>query len=233
MKTKSLTDEFVTLTARECASLEAAVKAEKLREGETVEGLLERSMAWMLSNKIENIATAWKKVCPINIDETDVSRLPAEQMNHVMSHSMFKGGSLYLYGESGMCKTRLMFYKAAMEFAKSEGTLKLCYIPADDFCITANNGMYRMDAVDKMREEAKGCDLLLMDDIFKGKMNESQEIVIYGIANHRQDNQKSSIYTSNIGYEDVDKAFTPDGLGNRVEPILRRLGDVCKFVQFK
>lgn len=230
---KSLTDQFVSLTAKECASLEAMVRTTKLHEGETVDGLLERSLKCMLDNKIEKIANAWKKVCPVEFDETDVTKLPSEQLNAVMSHSIDKGGSLYLHGKAGACKTRIMFLKAALEFAKAEGTLKVHYIPSDEFCIIANNATYRMDAAMKMLDNAKGCDLLLMDDIFKGKLNESQELVIYGITNHRQAHQKSSIYTSNIGIEDIHKAFTADGSGNRSDPVIRRFVEVCKVVKFK
>jgi len=213
----SIIDKYVKLTALECASVKE----------EDCKGITDA----LLHAKIVRMRTQWRTVCPRMYDTTDESRFDQDRLNVVMSHDMSKGKGLFLHGEAGKMKTRAAWLKTGYEFARLNGAVSICYLPADEFGIKASS-YFKYDIAMQMIDKAKACDILIFDDIFKAKLNENQELVLFGIINHRMECIKPTIYTTNANIDTLWELFTDNGKANRAEPIMRRLGETCTFIKF-
>ena len=81
---------------------------------------------------------------------------------------------LFLYGNSGLGKTHLL-YAIANEIRKNDSTKKVCYVKCEDFTNEMVESIH-MNRMDKFREKYRFVDVLLIDDIqFIGGKEATQE----------------------------------------------------------
>ncbi len=71
-------------------------------------------------------------------------------------------------------------------------------------------------------------DLLLLDDVFKGKLSDGLEQAIYSIISLRTENEKPTILTLNDVGETLLARMSPD----RGPALVRRLREFCEMISF-
>jgi len=169
---------------------------------------------------------------------TNVSKIPSKKLDLVMpyqfgeKHKNDEGYDLGLYvsGEPGTYKTRIAWYKCAMEFMAGKS---FRYMSPDDFAMCSSQAMYRSDIGMSLMNEMKTVDLLFIDDLFKNKMTENQDFMLYAILETRMSWMKPFIITSNVPFDDMGSFFSDGGKTKQVSAIMRRIGETSKIVTFK
>ncbi len=232
----SLVDGFVKLTAQESTSIQAACDNSLATTGEAVS--YESAGKSFLDVKIARARATWRKHCPPSYDMTNVSSIPTKKLNIVMpyqfgaKHAKNDGYDLGLYisGEPGTYKTRIAWYKCAMEFVSGKS---FRFMSPDDFAMCSSQAMYRSDIGLSLMNEMKTVDLLFIDDLFKNKMTENQDFMLYAILETRMAWLKPFIITSNVPFDDIAAFFSDSAKARQVSAIMRRVGDTSKIVTFK
>lgn len=232
----SLVDGFVKMTDNEAKALRTACDNSLATTGEHCP--YEVAEANFIANKIERTRAAWRKHCPPLYDMTDVPSISTKKLDLVMSYQFgakhVKGHGydlgLYISGEPGTFKTRIAWYKCAMEFVAGKS---FKYMSPDDFAMCSSQAMYRSDIGLALMNELKTVDLLFVDDLFKNKMTVNQDFMLYAILETRMAWLKPFIITSNVPFNEMWSYFSDDGKTNQVSAILRRMGETSKLVTFK
>ena len=75
-------------------------------------------------------------------------------------------------------------------------------------------------------------DVLFIDDLFKGKMTEAQELAAIGVFERRTNHLLPVIVTMNSTGRMILDRMTEQGRADRGEPLIRRMGEFCEVVKF-
>lgn len=136
-------------------------------------------------------------------------------MQYYKSFSTIKDSrqnSLLLCGNPGCGKTHLEL-ALANNFINKKG-IKVIYMPYRDVITTLKQNIIDEDSYSKQINKYKFCELLLVDDLFKGKITESDVNIMFEIINHRYLNNLPMMISTELNTEkilDVDEA-----LGSRI-----------------
>jgi len=167
----------------------------------------------------------WAEV-PKMYAETDKSRL---QTVLVAAIDGFACGSrgVGIIGKSGAGKTRTavaILHKAHMA-GKS-----ICFLKATKLTIVAQARFNDDDQVKHAAEirirRAYSSQVLLLDDLGKGRLPNSAEELLYDIVDERSERGLPIIWTSNAGSKELKEMFSSD----RGIPILRRLAEFSDII---
>ena len=216
---KSIIDQFVTISDKE---LENGIKYNpdaKSIDPEQIRGT-------MVIGKTRRLRVDWRKVCPEMYDETDMSRISINKARSVLTGFDLSGG-LYIHGVAGSCKTRCAWYLMAREFCAGKTIACL-----DGFELPM---IMRMDfeAQRKRIDNICECDVLLIDDIFKARLTEPQETLLFEILERRSSHKLPFVITAQIRLDkEVAKLFTDNGGELRFTPISRRIQETCAMIPF-
>ena len=120
---------------------------------------------------------------------------------------------LFLYGNSGLGKTHLL-YAIANEIRKNDSTKKVCYVKCEDFTNEMVESIH-MNRMDKFREKYRFVDVLLIDDIqFIGGKEATQEEFFHTF-NALYENKKQIVVASDRPPKEIKSLV--DRLRNRFE----------------
>lgn len=120
---------------------------------------------------------------------------------------------LFLYGNSGLGKTHLL-YAIANEIKKNDSTKKVCYVKCEDFTNEMVESIH-MNRMDKFREKYRFVDVLLIDDIqFIGGKEATQEEFFHTF-NALYENKKQIVVASDRPPKEIKSLV--DRLRNRFE----------------
>ena len=92
--------------------------------------------------------------------------------------------------------------------------IKVVYMPYRDVITKIKQNMLDDDYYKKTINKYQKCDMLLIDDLFKGKVNESDINIMFEIVNYRYLNYKPMIVSSEYTV-DMLLAFD-EGIGSRI-----------------
>jgi DNA replication protein DnaC len=220
---KSIIDQFVTISDKE---FQNAIKFNPdIRED--LESLGSEEVKERLRHgKIRRLHGLWIKICPEMYDETDMSRISINKARSVLAGFDLSGG-LYIHGVAGSCKTRCAWYLMAREFCLGKTIACL-----DGFELPM---IMRMDfeAQRERIDEICECDVLLIDDIFKARLTEPQETLLFEILERRTSHKLPFVITAQIRLDkEVAKLFTDNGGELRFTPISRRIQETCAMIPF-
>jgi len=168
----------------------------------------------------------WFDVCPPLYQGTIADRLPCQEAFEEMMTWEYGPTGLVLHGPSGTGKSRCGWlliereYKLGRNSASMDSTAGLKY--ASKFSTSAA-------VVEEWIDGFIKCDLLFMDDIFKNKLTDSFEGVIFTLLDQRIQQMKPTIITSN----DTGKTLTSRMTEDRGEPLIRRLREHSRMIMFK
>lgn len=120
---------------------------------------------------------------------------------------------LFLYGNSGLGKTHLL-YAIANEIKKNDSKKKVCYVKCEDFTNEMVESIH-LNKMDKFREKYRFVDVLLIDDIqFIGGKEATQEEFFHTF-NALYENKKQIVVASDRPPKEIKSLV--DRLRNRFE----------------
>ena len=119
--------------------------------------------------------------------------------------------SILLCGQVGSGKSHLSV-ALALNFLKRK--IKVRYMPYRDVITKIKQNMVDENQYKKLIYKYQVCDVLLIDDLFKGKVNESDVNIMFEIINYRYLNFLPIIVSSEFS---IDKLLEFDeGVGSRI-----------------
>jgi DNA replication protein DnaC len=119
--------------------------------------------------------------------------------------------SILLCGQVGSGKTHCSI-AVALNFLKQH--IKVVYMPYRDVITKIKQNMIDAEYYCKMISKYQLCDVLLIDDLFKGKINESDLNIMFEIINYRYLNFLPIIVSSEFS---IDRLLAFDeGVGSRI-----------------
>jgi len=167
----------------------------------------------------------WSEV-PKMYAETDESRLQAVLVAAIDGYEVGPRG-IGIIGKSGAGKTRTavqILYKAHLA-GKS-----ICFLKATKLTLAAQERFHADDQVKHAAEirirRAYRSQILLLDDLGKGRLPNSAEELLYDIVDERSERGLPIIWTSNAGSKELKEMFSSD----RGIPILRRLAEFSDII---
>lgn len=167
----------------------------------------------------------FEQLCPTIYQATVPHRLPSPtKLDKVLRWSYGPMG-LILYGPSGTGKSRCAWLLMQQEMKSGKSALFLDASISYDYTETFEKNAAQSS---KWISLHASCDLLLLDDVFKGKMTDGLEQAIYSIISLRTENERPTILTLNDIGETLLSRMSPD----RGPSLLRRLREFCETVSF-
>lgn len=119
--------------------------------------------------------------------------------------------SIMLCGQVGSGKTHLC---VALGFNFLNKNIKVVYMPYRDIITKLKQNMLDNEYYKKTISKYQTCDVLLVDDLFKGKINDSDINIMFEILNYRYLNHLPIIVSTEFT---VEKLLTFDeGVGSRI-----------------
>jgi len=119
--------------------------------------------------------------------------------------------SILFCGQCGGGKTHLSV-ALGVNFMKKK--IKVVYMPYRDVITKIKQNMLDSEYYGRLISKYKSCDVLLIDDLFKGKINESDINIIFEIINYRYMNCLPIIVSTELT---VDKLLSFDeGTGSKI-----------------
>jgi hypothetical protein len=167
----------------------------------------------------------WSSVPPL-YRETDISRLNPILARQVLTWEYSSQG-IGIRGVSGSQKTRTavaLLHKMKM-IGKSVYFLKATDISRFATQQFSNDKEVQNDALRGIRS-AHTAQVLLIDDIGKGRLSPTAEEMLYDILDKRSERQLPVIWTANATAEQLHDMMSPD----RGDAIMRRLGEFSKII---
>jgi DNA replication protein DnaC len=211
---------------RQDAEYEASQKAEALRE------------------KIEK---ARKKAlgelpCLFHATDTNHPRFNRPAWEKVKDHKLTEEKPwLGLIGETGLSKTRIAALIAIEEVRQLTerwtgwGGENLSFVFVTGYRICELAGIVQTGSFDQKEEARKEleqittCDLLLIDDLGKGRVNDSVAATLFGLMDYRYANILRTIWTANSTPEQIAASMTSD----MAAPFAGRLNDHSRIIKLR
>lgn len=128
-----------------------------------------------------------------------------------------RNNSLLLCGQVGSGKSHLTIALGINFLKKNKRVL---YMPYRDTITKIKQNMLDNEYYEKIISKYKTCDILLIDDLYKGKITQSDVNIIFEIINHRYLNHKPII---------VSTEFTVEELLTFDEATGSRIYEMCKI----
>jgi len=167
----------------------------------------------------------WGRICPPAYQHCLRDKLPdGKRLDDAMAWK-FGSRGLVMHGDTGKGKTR-----CAWAILKREHFDKKSIAALDSMAGLKYASKYTEGAnlVEEWIEELIAVDLLLLDDVFKNKLTDSFEGVIFTLVDQRIANCRPTILTSNDTGATLASRMTQD----RGNPLLRRLRECCDQIHF-
>lgn len=167
----------------------------------------------------------WHKFCPPDYLICDRSKLPTpEKLDEVLTWEFGPKG-MVLFGDTGRGKTRCAWQILRRELFS--GRTIACM---DSSAGLGYAALYSESAnmVKKWFDKIVSIDLLLLDDVFKNKLTDSFEGIIFTLVDQRIQHHRPTIITSNDTGATLAGRMTQD----RANPLLRRLREHCIQINF-
>lgn len=172
----------------------------------------------------ELLAT-WEIACPAIYKATDIEMLPDKTASRQVVEWTYNPKGLLLVGPSRVGKTR-----SAWELVKracSAGHTTMAFDGLSWF-IGVSGALSNLETADDWFDSVCSVDLLFLDDIFRGRMTEAQDVGLWGTIERRMAAGKPCVVTTNAtGQTLVDRC------GAQIVPIIERLRECCNVVTFK
>jgi DNA replication protein DnaC len=164
----------------------------------------------------------WDSIPPI-YRETDLKRITANLRAFV---TMWNGESAGIIGPSGEGKTRT----AVLLLERIYSRRSTMFLSASNFGkIVASQwreSASMRDAAEAIISKAYHADVLLLDDVGKGRMTDRAEAELHDLLEHRTSWKKTTLWTANSNARALHAMFTAD----RADAILRRLTDNATII---
>lgn len=162
---------------------------------------------------------------PDDYRHSDLSRFP-EEWHQVCRWDAKAGKGLGLIGDTGKCKTRMVFER-------------LVHIRADDglnwLAITgyklqsAAQEKWRDDEQREVLKRVRKAEILFIDDFGKQKFTEASSGELFDIIEERTSHRRPIVFTTNLVGKELESMLDENYAG----PLLRRLREFCECITVK
>ena len=226
MNLPSIIDRFVTITPAALAALAETCAFTAQEFGITVDHAAAAEN--LLRVKLTHTRNAWRKICPPDYDATDPARIPAAMQNAAMPLDMDNGRGIFLFGKPATYKTRTIWLKLAKEFTLGK---KIQHLSPHDFALKASWAMCNAEEGNAwLTSLIDTPDILFLDDVFKNRITEAQEFVLFSLVEGRMARRKPMCFTSNTHFTDIPTRLTEAGQKVRADALMRRLDESCAIL---
>lgn len=164
-----------------------------------------------------DMTKGFKDFIPWNNSVAEMKEISMQYYKEFEEIRYKRKNSLLLCGNPGCGKTHLEL-ALANNFVKNKG-IKVIYMPYRDVITSIKQNMLDENNYLKKIAKYKVCDLLLIDDLFKGKVTESDINIMFEIINYR--------YLNNLPMM-ISTEFNSDKLLNFDEALGSRIIEMCK-----
>ena len=169
----------------------------------------------------------WLALCPVMCRDTDAGKLPdQEAARRCLAHDFSNGHGLIMRGKSGAGKTRTAWLVVKQQVLSGKRVKVLSTASAFDYAAQFAQGG---EEVAKWVNQHVKADLLLLDDVFKAKLTDSFESLVFALVDKRCEALRPLLVTTN----DVGATLAARLQADRGEPLVRRLREFCDGVLFR
>lgn len=175
-------------------------------------------------DRLSAARTFWADNCPESYKLTEYARLPDQQSARAVSDWKYGPKGLLLVGPSRTGKTRSAWL--AIQDAGKEGHTCRAFDGLSWF-IGVSLAFGTLETADDFFDAVCSVDLLFLDDIFRGRMTEAQDVGLWGVIERRMAAGLPCIVTTNAtGQTLIDRC------GAQVLPIIERIRECCIVITF-
>jgi len=176
----------------------------------------------------ELLEMTWVDLCPTEFrlttesgGQTDIEKLKQRQprLNEITQFPFKQGRGLILYGPTGTCKTRVAYRILRRFHEQGKAVRAVRAVRLDRECRDAGGNFTLSDWFNGYAM----ADIVLIDDVGKGKWSEATEAQVFDLIDERTINHRPMIITSNWGEDEMVAGMT----SNRGPALVRRLRDYC------
>lgn len=172
----------------------------------------------------------WLKLCPPLYADTSLDKLPskARSISHIVLDWQYGAKGLFLSGESRSGKTRLTWLLLKRLILKE-------HIPCMAFDgigwgLAVSRAFGDPATTEAWLNKICSCPLLFLDDLFKFKITEAQEVALIGLLERRPAWRLPTIITTNTTGKSLLKRMSDSGIADRAEPILERIREFLEII---
>jgi DNA replication protein DnaC len=167
----------------------------------------------------------WCKTCPAIYRATDIDQLPDPKTTLRVTAWEYGPKGLLLHGESRTGKTRSAWLLLRRLFDEKRSIMAWDGI---GWFFEVGRAFRDIEHADKWLSIIAKVDVLFLDDIFRGRMTDAQDMALWGVIERRMSSGKPCIVTTNATGETLEARCGPS-----VIPIIARLRECCEAVTFK
>lgn len=141
-----------------------------------------------------NISESFRKRTFKNFEEVteDLSKIKKECVNFVREKE-YQQKSIVLTGQVGSGKTHLTI---AIANELLDANVRVYFVDYRQLVTELKQSLIDRDRYGEIMRKCREADILFIDDLFKGKMTETDVNIVYEIVNYRYLNKKQMIITS-------------------------------------
>jgi DNA replication protein DnaC len=170
----------------------------------------------------------WSTICPPAYRGTERAKLPnLAALDEVLRWNYSETG-ITLHGPTRRGKTRCAWLLLAREYERGKSVACMDSTAGLKYAALWSEKEEAGKKVERWIEGMIRVDILLMDDVFKNKLTDSFEGVIFTLIDQRMQNMKPIILTSNDTAATLSGRMTED----RKDPLLARLRESTKQIHF-
>lgn len=191
----------------------------------------EKEAEWRQRERSREIALReerYRKLCPPLYQHTDPARLPQDK-HRQLSQWKYGPKGLALVGPTGTSKTRCAWQLLRRVILEGR-TVR----PFDGigWGMAVSAAFGTPSETEQWLDRVCKVDVLFIDDLFKAKMTEAQELAAYGVFERRASMMLPIIVTMNSTGQMILDRMTDQGRADRGEPLIRRIREFCDVISF-
>lgn len=170
-------------------------------------------------------ASGWERICPPCFQNTEPSRLPSPTKLQRVLQWQYGPKGLVLHGVTGIGKSRCLYELLKREFKAGRSICVMDHSSGYRYAEAYESGP---NAVNRWVEHRCKVDILAFDDLFKAKLTESFEQVVFTITAQRTERGLPILMTTQDVGKTLEQRMSPD----RGPALIRRLREFCEPISF-
>jgi DNA replication protein DnaC len=178
--------------------------------------------------RLEDEQKRWRyfqSICPPAYQQIERIKLPSPERLDAVLAWKFNPQGVLLHGPTGLGKSRCAWALLAREYMGGRSVAAIDSMAGLEYAAAYSRSA---ESVYEWVCELIKVKLLLMDDVFKNKLTDSFEGVIFTIIDQRAQFLRPTVVTCN----DTGDTLTARMSEDRAQPMLRRLSEHCQSIPF-